>query len=311
MVLERRVLWVWMSVVLLLGAVAGGCATLPTEPANRSLYVDLRRIIESRQRIDWVLDRHEFSEATPTALRSVCQATPEARAQTADWIRAQREALGGTAKEIYAREGKDLDAAHEALTLERTQGLLEYVAENAERDCPFWLEPDPEFSGVHSSNDRFTLILESRGQAGFFVLGDKFAFGGGGGGRLLPAWGVNENFTMAMGLEFGGSGLISAGDEQEIDAIINSAVPLLFRWYDLSRVYDLEVSAVTFFTTEHISFVPGGRVSFATGLNTPRAGAFMPVGVLQFSYELHPERGVFPVTHLFSVGTRVGFELDF
>jgi hypothetical protein len=306
--------WGWLSACaacVLACAALIGCAAVPEASPSRALYLDLRRVVESKQRVDWVLDRREIEDATPTALISVCQVTPDVRAETADWISGRLLAEGGSAREVYTRAGNDLDAAYEALTLERTLTLLNHVTATADQDCPFWLTPDPTFNGVHSSSDRFALILESRGQAGLFILDDTVAFGGGGGGRVLPAWGVNSAFTWAMGLEFGGSGLVSAGAEQEIDAIISTAVPMLFRWYNLSRVYDVEVAAVSFFTTEDVSLLPGGRISFGTGLSTPRVGAFMPTGVLQISYEVHPPRGVFPTAHVIAIGTRLGFEIDF
>jgi hypothetical protein len=310
-------LWLASLELVLLGLLSSAglaaCATLPApDTPSRALYLDMRRLVESRQRLGWVLDRRELEEAAPTALLSVCRVSPDVREETLGWIGGRLLAEGGSAREVYARAGDDLSAAHEALTLERTLALLTHVASTADADCPFWLTPDDAaFRGVHTSRDRFALILESRGQAGLYALGDRVAFGGGGGGRLMPAWGVSDRFTWALGIELGGSGLIATGETQELDAIITTAAPMLFRWYDLSRVYDLEVAAVAFFTTDDVSLLPGGRVSFATGLATPRVGSFMPVGVLQLSYELHPARGVFPMAHVVSVGTRVGFEVDF
>ena len=298
-----------IALVLFVAVSASGCMSAPEPRVERALYLDLRQVVELRQRADWVVDRLEVEDLAQASMRSICRVSAAERASTLRWIEAEIEAEGGSAKAVFEASGGDLDAVAELLTLERVLLMLQDGHARAGADCPFWLAPEADFAGVHSSADRFLLLLESRGGGALWILGDEVAFGGSGGGRLLFGWGAGDHFSAALGLEVGGGGLISSDSEaQSINATFNSAVPLLLRYHDSSFVFDVELAAVNFSLPSDINLLPGGRVALGVGLRTPRVSAFMPGGMLQLGYELHPERGDFPVTHIVFVGTRVGVE---
>src|SRR5690606_16350193 len=130
----------------------------------------------------------EIEAAGPAALRSACQVSPAARARLATWIDGRLAALGGSSEVQWRARGKDLDEVRELLTLERGRGLLAWAGQHAAADCPFWLNPTREFQGVHTSTDRLVFLAESRGSAALILRGDSLIVGGGGAGRLLPAY---------------------------------------------------------------------------------------------------------------------------
>ncbi len=290
--------------------VAGGCATLPDGPVERGLYRDLTQIVETRQRTEWVVDRAEIEQASTTAMRSVCKTEPARREALAAWLDGLIAAEGGPAPEAWLRRGRDRREIDDLLTLERTRALLGYAHARAAEDCPFWLNPDPEFRGVHTSTDRLVLLLESRGAAALIRREGGWVVGGGGAGRLMPAWGLDDRLVLGVGAEVGGFGLLGEGSDGDtaIDASFTAAVPLLVRLVDGTRIWDFEAGLTTF-VGEH-TWPVGYRVAFGGGVATLRVGAFMPVIVVYLGYEYHPQRGPNEPMHLIGAGTRVGLDFD-
>ena len=305
---------VWMSV-------AAGCVHAPEEASERALYLDLERVVSTRERtVEWVVDRAEAEDALPTLLRSVCKVRPERRASLGRWLDAEIEAMGGSAEAVYLREGRDLDAAEEILRLERVRAMLRYADARAEEDCPFWIEQEEAFRGVHSDAERFVLYLESNGGGWVVFRGDRTYIGGGGSARVSAGFGLSDRLTLMIGAELGGQGIIggeSAGDdgeaaaEQEVAANFVVGVPVVVRAVDASRLYDLELAAIALTNPQSDLFQPGGRVLVGTGLATPRLGALMPTAVFMAGYEFYPAASGLPTTHLIRIGTRVGVGVDF
>ena len=126
--------WVALGAVL-----SAGCATLPDEPVQRALYSDVRQVVETRERIGWIVDRTEYEAAAPSLLQSVCQVSHEERIQLLDWLDERIAEEGGPAEEAYRREDEDLGAIDELLTLERMRGALEHADALTQDDCPFWM----------------------------------------------------------------------------------------------------------------------------------------------------------------------------
>jgi hypothetical protein len=302
-----------MVLASLLTLVLGlGCATLPDDHVQRSLYNDLRQVVDTRQRIGWVVDRTEYEGAAPSVLQSVCQVPQEDRIELLDWLDARIDEEGGPAEAAYRREGEDLDAVKELLTLERMRGALEYADALSNDDCPFWLEPDQEFDGVQSDTYRFVLLAESLGGMSL-IFRDGVQLGGGGALRLLPGYGFTDRFTLAMGLEIGGSGAVSGvgtDEEQEIVARPTGALPLVLRMHDDTWVYDLELAALTQYYKDSVSFPPGARIALGAGIKTVRIGSIMPIAVGFLAYEVEPAYRDLPVSHSFRIGTRVGLDYD-
>ncbi|RLB61898.1 MAG: hypothetical protein DRI90_10320 [Deltaproteobacteria bacterium] len=289
-----------------------GCATLPTDHVQRSLYSDTRQVVDTRQRIGWVIDRTEYEGAAPSLLQSVCQVHLEKRIELLDWLDSRIEEEGGPAEAAYRREGEDLDAIDELLTLERMRGALEYADALTNDDCPFWLEPDEDFDGIQTDTFRFVLLAESFGAMSLILRGGV-QLGGGGALRILPGYGLNDRLTLAGGIEIGGSGALSGvgtDEKQEIVARPTGALPVLLRVHDDTWVYDLELAALTQYYEDSLSFPPGGRIAVGGGIKTVRIGSIMPIAVGFVAYEIEPAYRDLPVSHAFRIGTRVGIDYD-
>jgi hypothetical protein len=288
----------------------GACATLPQDPEERALYVDLRRVIEGESRTQWLVDRVELEEIANPVLRSTCQARPAKRLALRAWLDERILAEGGPAREAY-RETKSLDGLEETLSLERVRLALDYGQAHLD-DCPFWLEPDADFRGVHADTDRFILLAESNSGASLTINNKRSRPGGGGSGRVMVGWGVSDGLTLATGAEFGGRGLLSTRPEDDaLSTLFTAGIPLLARFYDVTSVYDLEVAAVAFSPTRSIEPRYGGRAVFAAGVTTVRLGAFMPLAMLQVAYDVYPSSQGEPLTHIVQLGTRVSLDADF
>jgi hypothetical protein len=299
-----------MSLVCL--ALASGCATLPDDPVQSALYADLRQVVDTEQRTGWIIDQAEYEDAAPTVLQSVCQVSEEQRIKLLDWFDRRIDELGGPAERAYEREGKDLDAIDELLTLERMRGTLIHADEQASERCPFWLEADPEFSGVQTDTHKFILLGESFGGLSL-IFRDGIQFGGGGAFRLFGGWGPTDRLTLALGVEVGGQGAVSGvgtDEEQELQARPTGALPLLIRLHDDTWVYDFEVAAITQYYQEALSLPPGVRAAFGIGIGSVRIGSFMPMAVGFIGYEFEPEFKDLPVSHAIRLGTRVGLNFD-
>ncbi|MGD8862465.1 MAG: hypothetical protein PVI30_20810 [Myxococcales bacterium] len=289
----------------------GGCASLPDDPATRGLYVDLRKAVDLSDDTGWVVDRVQLEANAEAAMRSVCQVQPHLRDDLDAWLGGQIELEGGPAAAGY-REHGDLGEVDEALQLERTRMLLRYADDRASADCPFWLEPDPQFRGVQGDADRFVVLLESGGFGAIFVRDGEASLGGGGGGRVMLGRGFGSRLTLAAGGELGGFGGLTDNESgaRRIDASIAAAVPVLARLSFISRIVDLEVAPVWRFNPGEDSWPPGIRTTVGAGVATMRSTAFMPYLVGYIGYEYQPERDLNPESHLFMLGTRVGVDLD-
>ncbi len=295
---------VWLG--LLLGS---GCATLPQEPVERALYVDLQRVIANETRTQWTVDRIELEEIATQVLRSTCRVEAPRQAALRLWLDEQIAAQGGPAKERYLKT-HSLDGLDETLSLERVIMALDY-GEAHKDDCPFWIEKEPGFRGVHSDTERLVLLIESSG-GGIVILDDKRTrVGGEGSGRVLLGLGTDNGLTLGVGAELGGRGLLSAqkGDEA-LSTLVTAGIPLLLRVHDLTKVYDFEVAAVAFSPTRDAKPRFGERVVFAGGVSTVRVGSFMPLAMLQLTYDIYPASEGEPLTHIFRLGTRVSLDID-
>jgi hypothetical protein len=306
--MRARGLSAWGALVAL-ALWCAGCASLPAEPAQQGLYLDLLRVVENEARTQWLVDRLELEEIAAQTLRSTCQAPPEVRAGLRQWIEGQVAVAGGPAEAAFARTGS-LDGLDEALTLERVGMALDYGEVHRE-DCPFWLKEEAAFRGVHADTERLVLLVESSGGGSLILTPARSRVGGDGSGRVLLGWGVDSGLTLALGGEFGGRGLLSTRPEDDaLGTFFTAGAPLLARFYDLTRVYDVEVAAVAFSPTDEVAPRFGARAVFAAGVTTARVGAFMPLAMLQVTYDYYPASRGEPETHILRLGTRVSLDID-
>lgn len=293
-------------------ALCAGCVRLPQAPAERALYLDLRSVVETRARIDWVVDEHEIRQVSPAIMTSACQATPEARLALAGWLRGRLAEEGGSARAIWEAAEGDLGPAKEALLIERIAAALTY-AEEHRGDCPFWLTPDADFTGVQANTDRLVFIAESMGSGQLVIQDGDFAVGGTGLGRLIPAYGISDRLTIGLGLEAGVASTFPRTENgaRSVKAVATAGIPLLIRVLDGTFRYDLDLAAVTRATrNEYEGLRYGGRVGVGFGVATLRIAGVMPYAMIWAGYEyLAPGAGE-PETHIMRAGSRVGVNWD-
>jgi hypothetical protein len=295
---------------VLCAVLASACATLPDAPVQRALYVDLRKAVELSDDTGWVVDRVQLEANAEDAMRSACQVAPAERDDLDAWISGQLALGGGSAAELYRKHDRDLGAAKDALGLERTRSLLRFAQAHAGEDCPFWLEPDEDFRGVQTDDDRFVLLAETLGFGAVILEDGEAGLGGGGGGRLLLARGLGPRLTVGLGGEVGGIGAFVEDEDgaRGIETTFTAGVPLLLRISSFARIFDFEVAARFRVDPGDSLPPPGVRVSFGGGISTMRSSAFMPYGLLWLGYEYHPAFRDDPADHSMLIGTRVGVD---
>lgn len=287
-----------------------GCASLPADPVERGLYLDLRRAVELSEDTQWIADASQLDDNFEDALRSVCQVAPAHRANLSAWIGGQLLLQGGTPQQIYRDNDRDLGAASEALTLDRVRKMLEYAHGRAAAECPFWLSPREDFRGVQAGGERPVVWLESIGAGRAILRNGKVGLGGGGGGRLLLGYAFNHRVTLVGGLELGGGGVIESrnGGGDTIVTAFSGAAPLLLRINGASRLLDLELAPVFPLLESSPDNTLGLRASIGGGLGTMRKADFMPYIVIFAGYEVHPATRDAPRSHIVMVGSRVGLD---
>lgn len=289
-----------------------GCASLPETPAERALYFDLRSVVETQSRIDWVVDEDHLADSSTPILTSACQTPPAARRALRGWIDLRLAEAGGSARAVWAANGRDLSAAREPLMLERTRAALDYAERRAD-ECPFWLVPDEGFTGVQGNTDRLVFFAESMGSGQLVVQGGDVTIGGTGLARLLPAWGVTDRLTIGVGAELGVASTFPRTESggRSVKPVFAGGIPVLFRVLDGTLRYDFDLAAVTRATRNEFEGLRfGGRASFGVGVATPRLAGVMPYIVAWAGYELLAPGAGEATTHSIRAGTRVGINWD-
>lgn len=299
-----------------LAASALGCAHLPDRTPERALYVDVRKAVALRESSEWVVDRLEIEALAPSVMRSACQVSAGDRERLLRWVDGEIERAGGRAEAQHraarARGERPGAGYAEALHLGRVRAVLSYADAHAD-ECPFWLEADANFAGVQGDAHRFVILAESAGAGGIIVSGRDVALAGGGRGRLLAGFGVSPRLTLAIGAELGGIGTFRrdpASGDRVIAGVFTAAVPVMLRFFEFSRIVDLELAATARWSTDALRLPPGVRGMVAYGFSTMRVGAFMPTAVLYVSYEYLPPATREAAEHVIQLGTKVGLDWD-
>lgn len=289
------------------------CGPTPGDRVERALYLDLERVVAAREQSEWTVDRLDVEAVAPTAMRSTCQVSAEHRERLERWLDARIIAEGGPAREAWLRSGRDTGSIDGLLRLERVRALLRYAHDHAEGDCPFWLEPDEDFIGLHQNTSRLVVLLESAGGAQMVVRSGEAAFGGTGGGRLMPGWGISSTLTLAMGIEIAGAGAFPRNDDgtRSLEASISAAIPLLLRFTRSTQMLDVEVAFTTRSPLDDVLDIrPGVRLLAGFGFSTLHIGAFTPGAILFVGYEILPAWDGEPIAHVIRAGTRFGLTWD-
>jgi hypothetical protein len=284
---------------------------LPPGAPERALYGDLRRIVETRDRTDWVVDRIELDEIAPTTMQSACRTTPATREALRRWLDRRIVAEGGPAREAYLRAGGDLDAVSDIVTLERIRLVLDHADAHALADCPFWLTPEADFAGVQSDAGRFVVYFETMGGGELSWSEGRGTLGGAGAGRLLPAVGLGPRATLLAGAEVGGGGALARDGSGGIRASFAAGLPLLLRMQSATRFWDVEVAGTARVPSGDLDALrPGARASVASGISALRISSLMPYFGLWIGYEYLPAADGEPAVQVARIGSRFGVDWD-
>jgi hypothetical protein len=301
-------------IMLLLSFAAEVRAAAPPTPPDcegaHALIADVRRIVAGEESEGWFSDADAFRSMDEHVLQSVCRATPDARARALGGLRAER-ARAGDARELHRVAGELTEAVERALTAARELQALERGLARVESECPFWVAPEPAFSGLQSDRRRLTLNLETGGYAQLRETEDDWTFGGGGMGRLLVGWGFDGRTTLLFGPELGGGAMIRPGTSAS-QFVINyfPAVPLVVRHHGLTWHLSTEAAAVALFQADDTRVSFGGRIGGAFGLTALRTRNVLPWAGLAIDYEYYPRGGGRAPAHFIRGGLRFGFPWD-
>jgi len=276
----------------------------------RGLLADVDRIIAGQESEGWFADADALREIAPAVFESTCRATPEARAEALQELRA-RSAAAGDPRLLFAARHELTESVKLALSLDRQRRVLELALARTEAECPFWILTQPAFRGRQSDRQRFTLSLETAGNVQLRQTQGRFAFGAGGWGRVLPGYGINERITLLAGLEFGGGAMVrpNTGASQ---FIINyfPAIPVLLRMHRRTWHYDLEAAPVALFQADNIEPSFGFRVGGGIGFSALRRHNFLPWAGVAVSYEHYFAGGGRSAAEFLRADLRVGFVWD-
>jgi hypothetical protein len=282
-----------------------------TQNAARGLVSDIERIVSAQESGSWFVDEGAYREMYEDLMESVCRATPAAR-QLARAELLRRSQAAGDPRALYEREGRRrTGAVDDALIEERQLRALDHALGGVNRDCPFWVEPDPEFLGRQTDRNRFTLSIETGGMAQLRQTAGTWTLGGGGTARLLPGYGFGGNISVLGGIEFGGGAMLRPNTEPT-EFVINyfPAIPLVLRVHDVAWHYDFELAPVALFQADDGDFSFGGRVGFATGVFALRTRGVLPWVGAAVAYEHYLESGGRPRAHFVRGGLRAGIVWD-
>ena len=276
----------------------------------RGLSADVDRIVAGEELEGWFADGDAQREIAPAVFESTCRATPDARAEALDDLRA-RSAAAGDPHALFNAARTLTDSVKLALSLDRQRRALELALGRVDAECPFWIPPLPGFKGRQSDRERFTLSLETAGNVQLRRTEGRFAFGAGGWGRVMPGYGINEHFTLLAGLEFGGGAMVrpNTGASQ---FIINyfPAIPVVLRVHRRTWHYDLEGAPVALFQADNTSPSYGFRLGGGVGFSALRRHNFLPWAGVAASYEHYFAGGGRGAAEFLRADLRVGFVWD-
>ncbi len=275
----------------------------------RALLDDVARIVAAEEAEDWFTDREALRSIEVHVLKSLCRATPEARAAALAGLRQKQRELG-SGEERFRERGEMTSAAARALTIERQLRALEAAIARAS-ECPFWIRPERGFKGLQSDRERFTLSVESGGNVQLRYTEQRWTFGGGGLGRLLGGWGLDGRHTLLFGAEFGGGAMLKPNTNAS-QFVINyfPAIPLVFRTRQLTWHYDLELAPVGLFQADNTRASYGVRVGGGFAFTALRRRNVLPWAGLCVAYEHYFEGSGRGPTHFLRGGLRIGLPWD-
>jgi hypothetical protein len=285
----------------------------PEAQPERALFLDLQKTVDSRARFEWVADAVEIEAAARHTLRSLCHVDPAARARLRAWVTAEITAQGGPAAPRY-RNGEDLDDLEDVVRLERVGAILDTMEPRLATQCGFWAQHEADFAGVQTDNRRFVLMLETNGGGQVYLGRSPLTFGGAGAGRLLGGYGLDDRFTLAAGIELGGSSTFPKDEKtgtRSVRAAFLAGVPLLLRYARSTFLWDTDLAVTARAPEDDIEgWQYGFRLMQGFGTSELRIGNLMGYVLATIGYEYVPANVHHETAHILRIGTRLGIDWD-
>lgn len=276
----------------------------------RALYRDLERQVTVAAATGWGADRLEIEALLESSLDSTCRVDPAVRGGLHAWIEAEIARRGGPVDRAWRERGRDLGRVDDLLVLTRVQRLLARTEEVA-GDCPFWLEPEPEFRGRQISERRFVVAFGGGGKVIGVRRGNRSDLNVGGAGRLLFGRALAGRTTLLVGLEVGGSVAFPKDELGERASLLFGAdlvAPVVYREMFTNSYVELEAGWLGRSNERDWSaFEHGVHLGIAFGLRALRTRFVFPGVAFSASWERTFEG---PDVTLFKIGARVTFDLD-
>lgn len=281
------------------------------ERQAQGLLADVERLVAAEQSLGWVIDRVQLDDMYPSLLESICPTVPSARELALAQLERESRELGDPLTLYRADQHQLTGRVEDALSAQRRLLALQHGLEGAQRECPFWIEVDPEFEGIQTDRNRFTLNVESGGVAILRQTAGDWTLGAGGFGRVMPAYGFDGRWTLLAGGEFGGGALIRPGDETT-GLVVNyfTAVPVVARLRNVAWHYDIELAPVALFQTDDLRVSYGARLGTTVGLSALYTTGVIPWAGVSVAYEYYLESGGRPQAHFIRGGFRAGLSWD-
>lgn len=281
------------------------------ERAIGALLFDVRKLVSAQEDTGWKIDRYEIEDTMSDALVSVCRAEMSVREAALAAAESRVRRLGGPLERAIAG-GKHPDDLGDLITATRVRDLLREAMSRAEKDCPVWIAPDPDFRGIQTDAYRVTLNLEVGGIGIAQRRGGTNEVGAGGAGRLLLGFGIDHAWTFLVGAEFGGAALFKREEEStQFPLQFTVAAPVIFRHHFLTFHHDLEMAPLVFLNEADQRPSYGARVAGAIGVSTVRIRKIMPWAGLGTALEYYFPNEARGAIGSIRAGARVGFNWDF
>ncbi len=262
--------------------------------------------------VGWSIDRTEYEEMLPSALQSVCRASPKSRALLLAWHDQRIAELGGPVEKAYRKRGRKLKRVKHLLEMTRIRTLLAKSIDSANADCPFWLEPSDGFRGRQTIDDRWLVSLGGGGKFILFNADDGTKINAGGAARLLLGRAFGTRLAVLGGVELGPSAGLETIDEmgnRQVFFALDAVAPLVARFRGLNTFFEVEVGPLARYSENSDGLTPGLHVGFAVGGRTSRQRWIFPGLVFGIAFERTlPDKGE-PAITMFKLGFRAELDL--
>jgi hypothetical protein len=308
----RLLRYITIACLCAAGAAMGCAANLPQDKTAAALHRDLQRVVSMKNVIGWSIDRTEYEEMLPSALQSVCRVPPEKRAALLAWQDQRIAELDGPVEAAYEKRGRKLKRVKHLLEMTRIRTLLARSIENADADCPFWIEPSESFRGRQTIDDHWMITSGGGGKFIVFNSGGDTKLNAGGAGRLLFGRAFGTGLAILAGVEIGASaGLDEVDDEgnRQVFFAIDAVAPLVMRFRSLNTYLEIEAGPMYRYAENVPDLTPGVHAGIAIGGRTSRQRWIFPGLVFGVAVERTlPDEGEDPIT-MFKLGFRAEFDL--